>query len=169
MQNLKTLLLSASYETLSLINERKALKLLLKDKAELISSWEEDITWGSGKMKYPAILKLKNHIKITYFNTNFSRKSVVKRDQSYCQYCNKKLSPSQITIDHVIPKSQKGSTSFTNCVVCCNACNSKKADRTPEQAGMKLLKKPVHPSFTSNYISEYQDQWHNDWNSYILK
>lgn len=166
----KTLLLNASYEVLSFIPERKAYKLLIKDKVEVISAWEDDINWFSGKIKHPSILRLKNHVRRNYFNSNFSRKALIKRDRSTCQYCNKKLSASQITIDHVLPRAQGGITSFTNCVVCCQMCNNKKADRTPEQSKMPLLKRPTHPSFSINhqYTTDSQELWHQDWNDFLI-
>lgn len=165
----KTLLLNASYEVLSFIPERKVFKLLFKDKVEIVSSWEDNIVWGTGKIKHPSILRLKNHVRRNYFNSNFSRKAVVKRDRSSCQYCGKKLTASQITIDHVLPRAQKGITSFANCVVCCQVCNNLKADRTPEQANMKLLKKPTHPSFSAAhyYVSDPQEHWHKDWDDFL--
>lgn len=167
----KTLLLNASYEVLSFIPERKVFKLLFspKDKVEVISSWEDEIIWSNGKIKHPSILRLKNHIKRNYVNSNFSRKSLIKRDKSTCQYCSKKLLASQITIDHVLPRAQKGITSFINCVVCCQICNNKKADKTPEQAGMVLLKKPFHPSFSSHcYLADPQEYWHSDWDNFLV-
>ncbi len=120
----KTLLLSASYEAISFINYKKVIKLVIKDKVEIIENWDNNISWFSGEMKLPAILRLKNNIRINFFNLNFSRKSVIKRDNSKCQYCNIKLSSSQITIDHIIPRAQGGKTSFTNCVVSCKFCNN---------------------------------------------
>lgn len=165
----KILLLNASYEVLKFIVERKALKLLVKDKVETISTWDEIISWNNGKIKLPSILRLKNHVKRNYFNANFSRKALVKRDKSSCQYCLKKLSASQITIDHVIPRAQGGVTSFVNCVVSCQSCNNSKADRTPDQANMKLFKKPTHPSFSAvHYCSlDSQEFWHSDWNDFL--
>lgn len=164
----KTLLLNSSYEVLSFITERRMLKLLIKDKAEIISHWDDYISWKTGKIKHPAILRLKHHVKRNFVNTNFSRFAIVKRDKSQCQYCDKKLMPSQITIDHVIPKSKKGATSFMNCVVSCHACNNKKGDKTLEQSGMVLLRKPTHPSFTAKYfIHDNHEQWHSDWNDYL--
>ena len=113
----KTLLLNASYEVLSFIPERKVFKLLFKDKVEVVSNWDEHIVWGNGRMKHPSILRLRNHVKRNYFNSNFSRKALVKRDRSTCQYCGDKLSASKITVDHVLPRAQGGVTSFINCVV----------------------------------------------------
>lgn len=164
----KTLLLTSSYEVLHFIPERKVFKLLANDKVEIVSTWEEEIIWASGRIKHPSILRLKHHVKRNYFNSNFSRKALVKRDRSTCQYCGKKLTASQITIDHVLPRAQRGITSFSNCVVSCQICNGKKADKTPEQAGMLLLKKPSHPSFTThNYVADPQEFWHRDWDDFL--
>jgi hypothetical protein len=165
----KILLLDASYQPISFITERRMIKLVFKpNKVDIINVWENEyIYWYSGKIKYPSILRLKDHVKISYSNNNFTRRALVKRDNSHCMYCNKKLSPSQVTIDHVLPKSQGGATSFSNCVVACHFCNNKKANRTPEQASMVLLKKPIHPSFSNNFLNEPQDHWNDDWNSFL--
>lgn len=164
----KTLLLDASYQMISFLSEKKALKLFFKQKTEIISSWDDYITWGSGKVKYPSILRLKNYIRKNYFNSTFSRKAIVKRDKSTCQYCSSKLTASQVTMDHVLPRAQGGITSFTNCVVSCYSCNNKKADKTPEQAGMLLLKRPTHPSFSAQaYASGPQEFWNKDWDGFL--
>ena len=164
----KILLLNNSYEVLNFITERRAIRLIFNDKCEIISEWEDEITWFSGSMKLPSILKLKNNVRRNYYSTVFSRPAVLKRDNKTCQYCNTKLRDSQITIDHIIPKSQGGSNSFINCVVSCHACNNMKANRTPEQANMTLLKRPVHPSYSNFKIDEPQEFWHSDWNDYII-
>jgi 5-methylcytosine-specific restriction endonuclease McrA len=165
---MKTLLLNASYEVLSFITEKKMMKLIVKEKVEVISTWDSLITWSSGKIKHPSIVRLKKHVRRNYFNSNFSRKALVKRDRSVCQYCGRKLTASQITIDHVLPRAQGGITSFTNCVVSCQDCNNKKAAYTPEQANMKLLRKPTHPSFSMHhYASEQQENWSPDWDDYL--
>jgi hypothetical protein len=164
----KTLLLDASYQVLSFIPERKMFKLLFKNKIEVEDTWDDEIIWVSGKIKHPSIVRLKTHVRRNYFNSNFSRKALVKRDRSVCQFCGKKLTASQITIDHVLPRAQGGITSFTNCVVCCQICNNKKADRTPEQAGMTLLKKPTHPSFSSHhYVADPQEHWFSGWDNFL--
>lgn len=164
----KTLLLNSSYEVLSFIPERKVFKLLFKDKVEVISNWDDTIVWGRSKIKHPSIVRLINHVRRNYLNSNFSRKALVKRDRSTCQYCNKKLFASQITIDHILPRAKGGITSFTNCVVCCQICNNIKGDKLLEQTNMKLLKRPAHPTFSSyNYVSDPQEHWHVDWDDYM--
>jgi hypothetical protein len=168
MAHKKALLLNASYEVITFIPERKIFKLLFKDKCEVIETWQDTINWGNGSILLPSVLRLKSHIRRNYFNSNFSRKALVKRDRSSCQYCGKKLSASQITIDHVLPRAQGGITSFTNCVVACQICNNKKADKTPEQAHMMLLRKPTHPSFNAaNYVSDPQEHWHPSWDDFL--
>ncbi len=164
----KTLLLSAGYEVISFIPERKVFKLLFKDKVEVVSSWEDSIAWGKDEILHPAIIRLKNPVKRHYFNANFSRKALVKRDRSTCQYCGRKLTASQVTVDHILPRAQGGVTSFTNCVVCCQICNNTKADKTPEQANMVLLKKATHPSFSSAlYVADPQEYWHDGWDDFL--
>lgn len=165
---MKTLLLNSSYEVLNFVNEKKCIKLLFKNKVDVISCWDDNIVWGSGRIKHPSILRLKNHVRRNYFNSNFSRKALVKRDRNTCQYCHKKLAASQLTIDHIIPRSQGGITSFTNCVVCCQSCNIKKADKTIEESNMVLFKKPTHPSFSAQHcISDQQEYWSVDWDDFL--
>jgi HNH endonuclease len=148
----KTLLLNANYEVLSFIIDRKALKLIMREgKCEVLSVWDDIICWGSGQINHPATLRLTKLIRRTFTKSNFCRQSVVKRDNHECQYCGEKLMPSQITIDHVIPRAQGGGNSFANCVVSCKECNNRKDRRTPEQAGMKLLRKPTYPIFSGHH------------------
>ena len=165
----KTLLFNSTYEVLAFIPERKAFKMLAKEKVEVISTWEDRVIFGAMVINHPSILRLKKYVRKVIRNyTNFSRKAVIKRDKSRCQYCQVLLSAAQITIDHVLPKSQGGITSFLNCVVCCKDCNSKKSSRTPEQADMVLLKTPMLPSFVSyNFVADPQEYWHEDWNIYL--
>lgn len=164
----KILLLDTNYQVQNFIELKKALKHIFKDKVEVVSTWDEYIHFGSGKIKYPSILRLKSPIKRNYFNANFSRTAVVKRDKSTCQYCAKKLSASNVTIDHVLPRAQGGGTTFINCVVACQACNNKKAANTPEQCGMVLMKRPVHPVFTSiRHTADVNEFWHKDWDDFL--
>ncbi len=164
----KILLLDASYQVQQFIDMKRALKHIFKDKVEVISTWDEYISYGSGKIKYPAILRLKNTVKRNYYNTSFSRQAIVKRDRSSCQYCGKVLSAANVTMDHVLPRAQGGITSLLNCVVACQPCNNKKGHNTPEQAGMPLLKKPQNPAFASlRYVVENTNHWHKDWDDFL--
>lgn len=164
----KTLLLNSNYEVLSFITDRKAFKLIFKDKVDILSSWDEKIKCGSINLDYPATIKLKNLIKRNYYFIHFSRHAIVKRDNQTCQYCFKKLTAGEVTIDHVVPKSKGGNSSFTNCVVSCNPCNNKKSDLTLEQSGLKLTVKPTHPSFDGKYYFSHPPKyWHQDWDLFL--
>src|SRR5271154_1875540 len=163
----KILLLNSTYEVLSFISERKALKLFFKGKVDVLSTWPDvEIYYGSGHIQFPATLRLKYYVKKNYAQLAFSRKAVFKRDRFSCQYCGKFLKSGQVTVDHVIPKSMGGASSFNNCVTSCYACNNRKGSRTPEQANMILRIRPAAPAGYLHYISE-SDSWHNDWNVFF--
>ena len=170
----KTLQLSPHYEVMCFIDFKNALKKLVKGKVDIIASWDEDIFIGNEKVKFPSIVRLKEMSKRNYYNNHstFSRQIMVKRDKSTCMYCGKKLTNSQITVDHVLPRAQGGITSYMNCVVACQPCNGKKANFTPEQAGMVLLKKPHHPSYvpSNSFIdnSDYNNAWHPEWDDFLM-
>lgn len=166
----KTLLLSANYEVLALIHEKRAIKLLIKDKVDVVSAWDDSLKWFDDEIKQPSIIRLKSQIKRHSYFISFSRASLVRRDKSICQYCSKSLTAANVTIDHVLPKSLGGGTSFSNCVVSCKPCNSKKANRTPEQANMTLLKRPMSPSFQVHLqLKDGTDHWHTDWDMFLNK
>ena len=163
----KVLLLNYTYEVLSFLTEQKAIKLLCKDKVEVLSTWEDEHYHIYGKKNnFPSILRLKYYVKKHYSQLSFSRKAVFKRDKFHCQYCNKPLKPGQATVDHIMPKCLGGISSFTNCVTACYICNNKKGKKTLDNAGMKLLKNPLVPDKYTHFISE-NDHWHGDWNKFF--
>jgi 5-methylcytosine-specific restriction endonuclease McrA len=81
----------------------------------------------------------------------FSRRNIFKRDHYTCQYCGAQPGSEELTVDHVVPRSQGGVSSWENCVLACVACNKRKADRTPEQARMRVRKQPVRPTWKPLY------------------
>lgn len=95
--------------------------------------------------RVPEIIVLSRYNKLPTPKCHFSRRNLYKRDNYACQYCSKKLPSSELTIDHVMPTSRGGHSTWENCVLACVSCNSKKANRTPEEAHMKLLRKPKRP------------------------
>lgn len=166
--NKKTLLLDANFQVQAFIPFRKTVKFLANDKVEVISTWSDQILFGDQIIQYPAILKLKNTVKRNFFNITFNRRAAIKRDDNRCQYCDRKLSSTQITIDHIVPRSQGGGTSYLNCVTACITCNNYKGNRTPEQAQMILLKKPVIPDFAPLIsMTSLEGAWHPDWADFL--
>lgn len=123
---------------------------------------EKGLVSSSLIYKIPEVIILSKYGSFPERRVKFCRKSIWKRDNFTCQYCGKKPKEDECTIDHVVPKSLGGETSWTNCVLACYRCNSQKANRTPENAKkpkdkdkskkwigpspMKLIKKPIKPS-----------------------
>lgn len=166
---LQTLLLNSTYECISFITERKVFKLIAKDKVEVLHYWDEEFHWGRGSSKHPSVIRLKHHVRWIPQKMRFKRAGVFRRDQFICQYCGIALTPSKVTVDHVLPRSQGGDSSWKNCVTSCFECNNRKGDRTPEQAKMKLLNKPVVP--VVSIATEYNllKKKHDDWKLYIVQ
>lgn len=120
-----------------------------EDWSKLKPSLNEAILKSTGSVyKVPEIILLTNYNKIPSRRMSFSRRTIYQRDQFCCQYCGKKPGTNELSIDHVIPKSRGGLTSWENCVIACVSCNVRKADKTLKEAGMKLLKQPVRPRWT---------------------
>lgn len=163
---MNSLLLSHSYEPISFISERKALKMLCLGKIEILSNWDFSHP-VSVKFTSPAVVRLVYKNRWMPKIAKFNRKAILKRDYYICQYCGYAGTPNQLSVDHVIPRSCGGSNSFDNCVTCCKPCNSRKGNRTPEQANMKLLNKPEPPK--RFIVNEYRslEKVHNDWKFYL--
>jgi len=140
-------LLNITYEPLKIIDWKKALNLLFLGKVEVLEEYDKEIHSVSFTIKLPAVVRLLKMIKWRKKPVKFSRQNIYIRDNYSCQYCGRKLSPEELTYDHVIPKSKGGKTEWENIVTCCPECNRKKGGRTPTEAGMKLLKKPTRPKW----------------------
>jgi len=106
----------------------------------------------STRLRIPEVIVLNSFDRLPTVSVSFSRRNLFKRDRFTCQYCGMQPKPDELTIDHVVPRSQGGETTWENCVLACFRCNHKKGNRTPDRANMRLKKtpsKPVwHPSYT---------------------
>jgi hypothetical protein len=165
---MKTLILNSTYEPMSFVDAKRAFKYLLLGKVEVLSIWE-DSEYNTPLFPHPSTLRFTKHKKRKFNSNVFSRKSVVKRDNSSCQYCGLKLLPAEVTIDHIVPSSKGGLSTYTNCVVACKSCNSKKDSKTLEEANLSLLRKPINPAFTGIYhiLQEPEDDWHEHWENFL--
>ncbi len=105
------------------------------------------------RLRVPEVVTLNHYDRVPSNAVTFSRRNIFKRDRFTCQYCRKHVKSEELTIDHVVPRSQGGVSSWDNCVLACVECNSKKADRTPFQAGMRLRKKPARPVWKPLYAT----------------
>lgn len=140
-----TLLLNSTFEPLNVIHWKKAITMLILGKVEVIEEYERIIKGVNFSIRLPAVVRLRRYIKRVNPFIKFSRQNLYVRDGGRCQYCGSTFEPKELTYDHVIPRSRGGQTDWTNVVSCCPACNLKKGGRTPEEAGMSLIRKPKPP------------------------
>src|SRR5947209_8496936 len=105
------------------------------------------------RMRVPEVLTLTRHDKPRESAVTFSRRNIFRRDHSTCQYCGARPGSAELTIDHVVPRAQGGTSTWENCVLACVECNARKANRTPEQAHMRLRRPPVRPSWKPLYAT----------------
>lgn len=118
----------------------------MQDIAERIEDSDKILRSPSQIYAVPSVIRLKKYVRRPpHQKVAFNRKNVFRRDDNTCQYCS--LKSNDLTLDHVIPRSRGGGTSWENVVACCQQCNAKKRDRTPEEANMLLKRKPVAPKF----------------------
>lgn len=144
-----------------MINVKKAIVLLYLGKAELIEAHDgRAVRSVTTSMPFPSIVKLSMYVKVPYKRIILSRKNILRRDGHRCQYCGR--SDLTLTIDHVVPVSRGGEETWENLVCACVRCNNKKGDRTPEEANMPLLRKPMRPnhvSFISHFVRRMDERW----------
>jgi len=141
------ILLNSDYSYLNTIGWKKAMRLVAKGKVEVLHASDKILrnaekTW---KMLLPKVIRLIKLVRTVYrTRVPFSKRNVLHRDKFICQYCG--IKSNKMTIDHVIPKSRGGKSTFENCVAACKPCNNKKNDRTPNEAHMPLRKQPFQPT-----------------------
>jgi 5-methylcytosine-specific restriction endonuclease McrA len=158
--NSSVLVLNQNYEPIAICNVKKAVILVYLGKAEIVESFDRQIRSVSYSMPFPSVVRLQIYIYRPYMAVILNRKNILKRDHFTCQYCNRKNIP--LTVDHIIPRQYGGRHTWENLICACTRCNNKKGNRTPEQAEMKLLKRPQKPSrlfFLQYYIETPHDSW----------
>src|SRR5207302_522589 len=156
-----TLVLNRNWQPIHVTTVVRALVMLWNDTAKVVEpeeyrlyDWEEwtrltpphdgpTLRSARLKLRVPEVVCLSRYDRLPSAAVTFSRRNVAKRDHYACQYCGAQPGGEAITIDHVVPRSQGGTSSWTNCVAACERCNARKADRTPEQAGLRLRRRPA--------------------------
>ncbi len=129
------LVLNASYEPINVCTVRRAVVLLLKEKAEVVERSERTLHSATSSMTRPAVIRLVTYVKVPRdtHRRKITRRAVFARDDWTCQYCG---SRGNLTVDHVIPRSKGGPSTWDNIVASCAPCNRRKGDALPRQAGM---------------------------------
>jgi 5-methylcytosine-specific restriction endonuclease McrA len=105
------------------------------------------------RLRVPEVIALTGYDRLPTAAVKFSRRNIFKRDRFTCQYCGVQPGPEELTIDHVLPRAQGGTSTWTNCVLACVDCNKRKDDRRPEQAGMRLRREPVRSVWKPLYAA----------------
>ncbi len=138
----RVLVLNASYEPLSVVNERRGIVLILNRKARLVVGKDEIWSSETRVVEVPSVVRLTRYVKVPYRRTApVTRRAVFGRDGHRCQYCG---GPAE-SLDHVMPRSRGGDHSWENVVACCRPCNIRKGDRLPTEAGFRLTSSPGPP------------------------
>jgi 5-methylcytosine-specific restriction endonuclease McrA len=161
-----TLVLNESWIAIHTVPVKHALRLLFTGAAKAVQpdtyeihefeSWadlavhEEEpcVRTVTLRIKVPEVIVLTRYNGLPDPAAVFTRRNLFRRDQNTCQYCGDKPGTSELSIDHVLPRSRGGRSSWENCVLACMECNRRKANRLPEEAGLKLLKKPHKPRWS---------------------
>ncbi len=166
-----TLVLNRNWQPVNVATVARALALLLNETARVVDPADYQLydwsDWSSQRprdgerfiravrfrLRVPEVIALTGYDRLPTAAVTFSRRNIFKRDRFTCQYCGDQPGSEDLTLDHVIPRARGGESRWDNCVLACVECNKRKADRTPEQAGMRLRKQPVQPDWRPLYAA----------------
>ena len=161
----KVLVLNQDYQAISVCSVERAFVLVYLKKAEMVNDNDERVLHSVHQFfRYPSIIRLYRFVNIPYKKVSLSRQNIYKRDNYRCVYCN---SHADLTLDHVIPRSQGGHDSWHNLVTACQKCNTYKGNRTPEEAGLTMARKPFKPSFIM-YLRDFSGRVQEEWKPYLM-
>ena len=190
------LVLNKFYAAVHIVNAKRAFAMLCKESAEVVSvddgqynsydftSWVdvsafkaefglsdedqyESIKTVSLEIRVPKIIRLVVYDKLPKATIKFNRKNIFARDNNKCQYCGKKFPTSELSLDHVIPKTQGGTSNWKNIVCACTNCNKHKGGRRPAEAGMKLICEPVKPRHCPIIQLKLGSNKYNSWKQFL--
>jgi 5-methylcytosine-specific restriction endonuclease McrA len=163
------LVLNASYEPINVCAARRAVVLILKGVASPEEHSQSHVHSARNSIRVPSVIRLLEYRRIPHQTRALSRKNILMRDRYTCQYCHKTLPSGELTLDHVIPRSRSGETTWENLVACCHHCNNKKGSRTPDEAGMRLARAPRPFSLhTSRHLMRLLGKSDDQWRKYLF-
>lgn len=163
------LVLNASYEPIHVCAARRALVLLFKGVALTEEEGGERVRSPNKSQPLPSVIRLLEYRRIPLQTRALSRKNILTRDHYTCQYCYVRLAASDLTLDHVTPRSRGGNNSWENLVACCRRCNNRKGDRLPDEAGMPLKRRPKPFNLhTSRSLMRQLGDQQEDWKKYLF-
>ena len=153
---MRTLVLNAGYEPLIVVSWQRAICLVFTDKVDVVENHSHMVRTIEEEYQLPSVVRLKRYIRLQNFSSRVrcTRQNVILRDGYRCQYCRIKLPMTQLTVDHIVPRSRGGRSSWTNLVAACKPCNRKKGSRTLESVGYKLKKPPKKPRWNELLVEK---------------
>lgn len=188
------LVLNKFFTAVRIVNLRRAILLLFKEVAEVVSIDEEDkyscydfSSWAeisqykrrfeptrhdwlrtvSFDLAVPRIIRLNSYDKLGGGHVRFTRRNIFSRDANRCQYCGRKYRTSDLSIDHVLPRSRGGRSTWENVVCCCLRCNVRKGGRTPAEAKLQLIKQPIKPRFSPAITIAVGKRKYQSWKQFL--
>src|SRR6266702_7369808 len=188
------LVLNKLYMAVHIISVRRAICLLCKEAAEVVSleegqfatydfpPWrelsgysarhfrQEDDDWirtVNSEIQVPRVIRLMAYEKLPKQTVKFNRRNIFARDNNLCQYCGKKFPTSELSLDHVVPRSQGGQSTWENIVCACVGCNVRKGGRTPREAHMTLIRKPEKPKRSPMLNLKLTNKKYQSWKSFL--
>jgi len=161
---MRTLVLNAGYEPLAVVTFKRALVLVMNDKATIVAHDVGHPVWGSsGAWERPSVIILRRYVRIpSGRNVPVSRRGVLRRDNNRCGYCGSSAN----TIDHVLPRSRGGADSWENLIACCLKCNNVKSNRTPAEMNWTLRIKPRVPH-SSTWLVRGVERAEPQWDEFL--
>ncbi len=160
----KVLVLNQDNSPISICTVQRAFILNYLKKTELVEPANGfRLRTVDDSFPMPAVIRLTRYVHIPYKGVSLTRQNVFKRDNFNCQYCG---ASRDLTLDHVIPKSKGGRSSWDNLITACRRCNTRKGDYTPDQAGIRLKSKPFKPTYLM-FLREFSGYHCEEWRPYL--
>jgi 5-methylcytosine-specific restriction endonuclease McrA len=163
------LVLNATFEPINVTAVRRAMVLLLKGVAQAEELNHAEVHSATKALRVPSVIRLLAYRHIPQQTRALSRKNILLRDHNICQFCGRGFPAAELTLDHVVPRSRGGHSSWENLVACCYQCNNNKGDRTPEEAGLQLVRRPrpftLHTSRQLMRLIGHKDE---KWRKYLF-
>ena len=167
--NGRVLVLNSTYEPVNVCTTRRAIVLILKGVARTEERHEIEMHSARASIPAPSVIRLTEYVHIPFERKSLSRKNILLRDHYTCQYCGRVYATAELTLDHVVPKSRGGGSGWDNLVTCCKRCNNRKGSSLPDEAGMRLIKRPQSFSHNVNrQIMRYLGRSDAAWRKYLF-
>src|ERR1700691_855201 len=163
------LVLNATFEPINVTAVRRAMVLMLKGVAQAEETNHTKVHSASRSLEVPSVIRLLAYRHIPQQTRALSRKNILLRERNTCQLFRRILPASELTLDRVVPRSRGGSSSWETLVTCCYQCNNRKGDRTPEEAGIKLARRPrPFTLYTSRQLMRLLGHRDEKWREYLF-